>query len=427
MAHDSFWLRRARLEALRFNAGWWLQMFLPWVVGLGLAAALGILALRSADREPAWMLPALAGLACAGLAASFFLSRKKFLTREEALVRLDADLRLHNRLTAAAQGVGDWPAPRENAALALRWHWPSLLWPPLAALTLAAAALVIPLPDAQAKTTSAQAEPPAWTATQEKIEALRKDETVQPEAVEEFQASLEALRKQPSDHWFRHESLEAGDHLQTQLDQSLADLQKNLETSLGALEAAREIEQSQLQGLAQPLDKALAEALRGLELGRLPLDEKLLSQLKKLDAAKVRQLTAAEWKALSERLKQGIGTCSGGQCQGDKAGSTLLALILGQPGQGGISRGPGAAPLTLSDSESRLGTTATEQVRNDDLSRAALGDLMGLGTGEHQVDKTAAASPQSGGTMSSAGTGSEAVWQQTATPAEQTVLKKFFQ
>jgi hypothetical protein len=427
MAHASFWLRRARREALRFNAGWWLQMFLPWVMGLGITASIGILALRSADREPAWALPALAALVCAGLAASFFLARSRFLTRRDALVRLDADLRLHNRLTAAAQGIGDWPAPEERAALALHWHWRALLWPPFAALALVFAAAVIPLPDAQAKNTTAQAEPPAWTATQEKIESLRKDEIVQREAVEELQASLDALRKQPSDQWFRHESLEAGDNLQTQLDQSLADLQKNLETSLGALEAAREIEQSQLQALGQPLDKALGEALQGMEMGTLPLDEKMLSQLKKLDASQIRQLTASEWKTLSERLKQGIGTCSGGQCQGDKAGSTLLALILSQPGQGGISRGPGAAPLTLSDYESQLGTTHTEAVQNDDLSRAALGDLMGLGIGEHKVDKTAASGPQAGGAMSAAGAGSEAVWQQTATPAEQAVLKKFFQ
>lgn len=427
MADESFWLRRARREALRFNAGWWLQMFLPWVVGLGIAASAGILALRSADREPRWALPLVGVLALAGVLVSLLLARKKFLTRREALVRLDADLRLHNRLTAAASGIGEWPAQRQGASLSLRWNWSALIWPPAAALALVFAATLIPLPEAKARTAAAKAEPPAWTATQEKLEELRKDELVQPEAVEEMQASLDALRKQPSDQWFRHESLEAGDNLQTQLGQSLADLQKNLETSLGALEAAREIEQSQLQALGQPLDQALSEALQGMELGKLPLDEKMLSRLKGLDASKIRQLTAAEWKALSERMKAGIGTCSGGQCQGDKAGNTLLALIASQQGNGGVSRGPGTAPLTLSDQETQLGTTKTEAVQNDDLSRAALGDLMGLGTGEHKVDKTADAGPQAGGALSAAGTGSEAVWQQTATPAEQGALRKFFQ
>jgi hypothetical protein len=31
---QAFWLQRARREALRFNLGWWLQLFLPWVFGL---------------------------------------------------------------------------------------------------------------------------------------------------------------------------------------------------------------------------------------------------------------------------------------------------------------------------------------------------------------------------------------------------------
>lgn len=425
--HESFWLRRAQREAWRFNAGWWVQLFLPWLIGLGLLVSVSILALRSAGLEPQVVLLPVIVLGLAGLATSWILARRKFLTRSDALVRLDADLGLHNRLTAAAEGIGEWPARRDAAGLALRWKWSALLWPPAAVLILVAAALTIPLPESTARSPHAKAEPPAWTATQEKLEALRKDELVQPESVDEFQAALDALRKQPSDQWFRHESLEAGDNLQTQLGQSLGNLQKNLETSLGALEAAREIEQSQLQALGQPLDQALNAALQSMELGKLPLDEKMLSQLKNLDASKIRNLSAAEWKSLSERLKSGISTCSNGKCQGEGAGSNLIALILSQPGNGGVARGPGTAPLTLSDQESNLGTTTTEAVKNEDLSRAALGDLMGLGKGEHKVDKNAGSGPQSGGAMSAAGTGSEAVWQQTATPAEQGALRKFFQ
>jgi len=425
--NESFWLRRAQREAWRFNTGWWLQMFLPWIIGAGVLASVSILALRSADRNPhALAIPA-ALLVLGGVVISLALARRKFLTQAEALTRLDADLRLRNRLTSAAQGVGEWPQRRDDAALALRWKWSALLWPPAAAFALVCAALLIPLPEASAKSALAIAEPPAWTSTQERLEALRKDEIVQRESVEQFQAALDALRKQPSDQWFRHESLEAGDNLQNQLGQSLASLQKNLETSLGALEAAREIEQSQLQALGQPLDKALSDALQNMELGKLPLDEKLLSQLKNLDASKIQKMSAAEWKQLSERMKAGIGTCSNGVCQGDKAGSNLLALILNQPGNGGVDRGPGTAPLTLSDHETDLGTTHTEAVKNDDLSNAALGDLTGLGKGEHKVDKSAESGPQSGGAMSTAGSGSEAVWQQTATPAEQGALKKFFQ
>ena len=420
-----FWLRRARREALRFNLGWWVQMFLPWVIAAGVLAAIGILALRSANQPAAPAAVAATGIILLGTIAALIIARKRFLTRSEALTRLDADLSLKNRLTSAAAGVGDWPASRPDAALSLRWKLTSLLWPPALSLMLAAAAFLIPLPEGLARSTKAAAEPPSWTGTQEKIDALRKDEIVQQESVEELQKSLDALRKQPSDQWFRHESLEAGDHLQTQLGQSLGDLQKNIEQALGALEASRQIEQSQLQALGQPLDDALKQALQGMELGKLPLNEQMLAQLKNLDPSKIRQLSAEEWKKLSEKLKAGVSTCSGGFCQGDKAGNALLALILAQHG-GGVSRGPGTAPLALKANETQLGTTKTEAVKNDDLSNAAIGDLMGLGTGKHKVDEKNWSGPQSGGGMSSNGSGGEAVWQQGATPAEQEALKRFF-
>jgi hypothetical protein len=151
----------------------------------------------------------------------------------------------------------------------------------------------------------------------------------------------------------------------------------------------------------------------------------MLAQLKTLDPSKIRQLSAEEWKKLSEKMKAGVSTCSSGFCKGDKAGDALLALILSQQG-GGVSRGPGTAPLALKPNETQLGTTNTEAVKNDDLSNAAIGDLMGLGTGKHKVDERIESGPQSGGVMSSNGSGGEAVWQQGATPAEQEALKRFF-
>lgn len=424
--NKEFWLQRARREAFRFNFGWWLQKFIPWIIGLGLAGAVVTLALRTAGHEPTAAGVAVLAGALVGSIVAWLQARGKFLNTNEALTRLDADLRLRNRLTSATQGVGDWPRPDDNAALALRWNWKSLWWPPTTALLLALAALLIQLPDGNAKATAAKVGPPAWTTTQEKLDELRKEEFVQEEAVDEFQKALEALRKQPSDEWFRHESLEASDHLQSQLDQSLGELQKNLETALGALEASREMEDSQLKALGQPLDEALQKALQGLEMGKLPLDEKLLAQLKKLDVSKIRQLSAEECKKLGDKMKMGIGTCSNGFCKGDKAGATLLALI-GKPGSGGVDRGPGAAPLTMKGYETQLGSTETETVSNEDLSNAAVGDLMGLGTSKHEVDKNSWNGPQAAGVISSTGSGGEAVWEQSATPGEQQALQRFFQ
>ena len=425
--NKTFWLQRARREAWRFNFGWWLQMFLPWVIGLGLLGSISLLVLRSTQQDPAWAGAAALVAAFVGASVAFLAARKKFLTPTEALARLDADLLLRNRLTAANQGVGEWPAPKTEATLALKWNWKSLCWPPLTALALTMAALLIPLPDIQAKVPGAKVGPPAWSTTQEKLNELRRDEVAQEEAVQEFQTALDALKKQPSDQWFRHESLEASDHLQAQLDQSLGAMQQNLETALGALEAARSLEGSQLQVMSQPLNEAMQKALQGLEMSKLPLDEKMLAQLKNLDVSKMRQLSAQECKNLSDKLKQGISTCSSGFCKGDKAGNTLLALLACPGGQGGVSRGPGTAPMTLKEHETQLGTTNTETVTNEDLSHAAVGDLMGLGSGKHEENKEAWSNSQTGGTISSTASGGEAVWEQTATPREQETLRRFFQ
>jgi hypothetical protein len=82
--------------------------------------------------------------------------------------------------------------------------------------------------------------------------------------------------------------------------------------------------------------------------------------------------------------------------------------------------------LMLKADQTQLETTQTEAVRNDDLSRTALGDLAGSSASEPQADTTAWRSGQSGGANSSAGTGGETVWDQVATPAEQEALRRFF-
>jgi hypothetical protein len=191
------------------------------------------------------------------------------------------------------------------------------------------------------------------------------------------------------------------------------------------METARNVEKSQLQTLAHSLDNALDQTIRGMELGALPLNEQTLSQLKGLDSSKVRQLSSGEWKSLSEKLKAGVTASSIGHSAGTKAREAVLASILGQ-GAGDVDRGPGAAPLMLKTEKTQLGTTQTESVQNDDLSHAAVGDLAGLSSGEPREDKATWTPGQSGGENSSIGSGSEAIWDQVATPDEQEALRRFF-
>lgn len=102
-----------------------------------------------------------------------------------------------------------------------------------------------------------------------------------------------------------------------------------------------------------------------------------------------------------------------------------MGLGLGQqPGQGGITRGRGDAPLFYGD-EDDLGTNNIEKVTNDDLSRASIGDLLGVGETEHEEDKEAVG-PQAGGAVVSQGRGGDAVWRESLVPEEQALLKRYF-
>ncbi|MEX1117961.1 MAG: hypothetical protein WEB60_04125 [Terrimicrobiaceae bacterium] len=421
-AKKDFWIGRARAEALRFNGGWWLQTFLPMVFWGGLLAAVLVLASRSAGYPLSLSVMVFAGI-CLLLAAvlAFALARKRFLSRKEALVRLEADLRLRNALTCAEAGISEWPEPRPNARFQLDWKTRALLWQPAAALAALVVASVIPLPQSPAKESAALGEPGTWTDLQQRITELKAAEILQPEPLEELAKSLEALRAKPQEEWFSHQSLEAGDHLSASTENALSGLQKNLEMALGAMEASRQLEAAQLAALTPQLSEALQEALAQMANGALPLDEKLLAQLQAMTPTGARQLSAEEWKKLQAKMAGGISTCSNGLCAGDKAGEAVLAM-LAQSG-GGVSRGPGAAPLTLNEQATDLGSKSRELLKNDDLSRAAIGDLMGLGTTRHKKDESVSTA---GGAMANTSPAGDSTSTLNATPSEQKVLQSFF-
>jgi hypothetical protein len=300
----------------------------------------------------------------------------------------------------------------------------------LAAVVLALIAAYMPIPDPAETQAAPTAQPPSWTAMEQKLDALAQADLVEEKAREEFREAVRALRDRPQEEWYSHESLEASDHLEAQLNENLASLEKSLTAALGALEASRQLEQGQFQALEQGLDQSLAGAAQAMQESQMPLDPKLLSQLKEMKGAKVRQLSAEEWKQLQQRMKEGVATTSANSKNGQGAAEAALAALGAggqgdKPGSGGVTRGPGEAPLTLADKESRAGSTKTEGMANDDLSRAVMGDPSGLSQGRHEVDKsdTTAAS---GGAMFSTGQGAHATWQQTATPAEQAALQRFF-
>lgn len=111
---------------------------------------------------------------------------------------------------------------------------------------------------------------------------------------------------------------------------------------------------------------------------------------------------------IMERLGQGPG----------KPGGSM-------PGNGGISRGPGTAPITYGDKQN-LKTRNLETVQGSkDMSRAAPGEILAIGETEHD-DQNTPSVRQSGGALSNSAKGGDAVWRESLTPDEKALLKRYF-
>jgi hypothetical protein len=93
-------------------------------------------------------------------------------------------------------------------------------------------------------------------------------------------------------------------------------------------------------------------------------------------------------------------------------------------GRGGVTRGPGDAPIFYGE-EQDLKTNQIEGVSGTDLERAVPTDVLGLGETKHD-DEQKPSQRQSGGALSKNAAGGEAVWRESLTPGEKALLKRYF-
>ncbi|MDR2673381.1 MAG: hypothetical protein LBC18_00540, partial [Opitutaceae bacterium] len=250
-----------------------------------------------------------------------------------------------------------------------------------------------------------------------------------------------------------HSALEAADALRRQTEGAMDGLAGHFDTAAGAMRAlgdadARDaLTDEQLRETGARLDAAL-HGLRDGELAAGGALAEALRGLEGLDPSQLKTLSPEAAAALGRRLAQagrvvrGVKVKSAAGADGEKAwmpgddgeepDAVLLlpgaaagdALALG--GGGVPTRGRGDAPLTFSDRESDVGPGRVQTVRNDDYSRAALGDRIGTGRGEHEIDPAAMQGLTDAGGVSGAAQGGEAVWVDRLTPAEREALKEFF-
>lgn len=432
------WHRLARRTAWKVNVAWLLESLTPLLIGAGTLGFAGIVWLRSRavviDPLQAW--PWLAAAVVLAFSLALLLARRRFISSQAALVRLESQLHLHNALTVAQLGRGSWPEIPSTAVDGLAWRWSRVGGPFAICVVSLITALYLPIsPDVAAVLPSV--EPQAWQQMDQWLEKLQEEKIITPESKEEQAGKLDALRDQPQEKWFSHESLNASDTLKEQLQRELANQSQNMAQAERSLNALQNYADKLSEQAKDQLLKEFDEALEGMKSGQLELDPKLLKELSQIDPKNLKSLSKEQLDQLRESLKNKGGTCEGMGGKGflgDGEGKDdEIADGLGgqagegdeKPGKGGITRGPGTAPLTLSKEENDFGTNKNEAVSNQDMSRAQLGSMLGLQDGKHEVDKTYTG-PTAAGDASNKGQGGQQVWRESLTPEEKAVLKRVF-
>lgn len=435
------WIRRARGTVWKVNAAWWLQECAPLLVGGGVVGFAVVFWLRSRgfDASLTQCAPWMTGGLVLALLVGWLLARHHFMSQSAALVRLESHLGLHNALTVAAAGHGRWPEMPQSAADGWKWSLAQAGGPFLLCALFLTGSMLLPVIH-EAEGSLSQAEPQAWQQMEDWLQKLEREKVIPPEERAEEQGRIEGLRQQPQDKWFSHESLNATDTLKEQLQREIQGLAQGMSKAERSLNALQNYSDQISTEAKDQLLKDFDEAVSSLKAGGLDIDPKLLEQLSSIDPKSLSGLSKEQMDQLRQSLKDKSNSCKG-MCKnpgflGDGEGEDdELAAIMGKlkkngqsngPGNGGIDRGPGTAPITLSDEENRFDTDKNVGLTNQDLSRAQLGSMLGLQDGHHDVDKTYAG-PQRTGGVQSAGQGGEQVWKDSLTPEEKSVLKRVFQ
>ena len=446
---SSQWRKLARRTARKVNLGWWLQALNPWLIASSVILFTVVLWWRNqpsgVSASPYW--PALLPLLLILSLAAYLQIRHRFIHLPQALVRLESELHLHNALSVAHLGQGRWPEIPPHVQDGWQWRWRQLCTPWLISLALLLLAFHLPISPALIASRP-QAEPQSWQQMEEWLSQLEDEKLITPEEKAEQAAKIAELREQSPEQWFSHDSLHASDTLKEQLQRDMARLSQNLSRIERSLNGLQNYASQLSPATRDQLLQDMSEAIKDLQTNGLELHPDLLKELKSLDPQNLSGLSKEQLNQLRETLKQGAqqsgsmgsnpGFLGDGEGADDELAEMLGRLKQGQgnspgegegegdqPGEGGISRGPGSAPLTLSDEENDFGTQNTEAVSNPDLSRVQLSTQLGLKDGKHDVDKTFLG-PTSAGNTTNTGQGGEQVWRDTLTPEEKAVLKRVF-
>jgi len=450
------WQKAIRTLRRRVNFAAWLDQAAPAFFFAAVAIGFAAYLLRRTRHDAAselrivWLAGAVGALVAAA-AWGWWRARRRFFGEADARTLLEHRHRLDSALSAAASGIAAWPAPRALPGT-LRWHAPAAWAWIVGAMALVAGGAFLPVPAPSAFDSRRGAEkPPALAQTEEWLAQLSEQQLADPEDLEKLAEQARGLGEKSPEERYSHSALEAADTLRSQTAQAISGLGADLEEAADALEPleqrAGELSEQELGAVAA----RLGEALRGLREGPLGAREELMKQLAAAaNAAGRRGLTPEQAARLREQLAKtgraatGVvgaqaagakvaagdpdrpvreGTCDG-SCGADGNGGSCDGSC-GQ-GRGGVNRGPGHAPLMFSEQASDAGEGRAETASSDDLSRAALGELLAMERGEHELDPAKSVAPGKAGAVAAPAQGGEVVWVDHLTPKERAALKEFF-
>lgn len=433
------WTRAARKVSRRINAGWWLACLTPIVILGTLLSATAIVCVRTfrddGNDHSLWFGLGEGTVILLSVVAAYFFAKRRFIGEKEGLVRIEDRLLLNNALSSAANGVGRWPAFKEDRlrTSGLRWNWPVLLIPFLFAIGIVCGAIWIPVFEVNAAVKLPPGEPSGWAQMEEWLGGLEEEELIDDSHVEEMREKIEELRSQPEDEWFSHSSMEATDTLRDSLGRDIKEFSSEMATLERDLNALQNHSSQLSEASREMLMKEYDEAMKNMALSSLGLNKELLKQLQSIDPKLLAQMQMGQMtKAQMDQLRKQLGKCSGklGSMEGlPKLGANedfdqWLAGMCDMPGSGRVSRGRADAPIFFGD-ESNLKTNHIETVKNSDLTNATPGDLLAVGETTHEIDEVKSVA-QEGGSVSSKGKGGEAVWREALMPDEKALLKRYF-
>jgi len=440
-AAAQFWRHRAARLAVKLNFHHWLARLIPRLSIMLVALALFEIFRRETAMPTRWTvsLLLLSGAIASGWA--WLRARSHFCTAQQALVRLETVLGLHNRLSAAQDGVVPWPAPSLRVHDDYEPNWRQIAMPLLAGSLFLACAHLVPVSRMNLGMNSTPiSEPPEFAQVEKWINALKAENMIEPAKLQEMQAALDQLRQRPAQDWYTQGNLEAANSLKELTEQSMNSLEQDLNQADNAVEQMREKETDSSSGAGglQPLRDELRKAGENLASGNLPLKRELVDQLRGGEMTTDKPLSPAQLEALHEQLKKGeMAAQTAPKSNGglsDEMQQAMAAAEMGQgeerrklaPGSGGLGGGTDTAPLALQGRERDTPEGALTPVSNDDMSRASLGETLKVSSSEHAVDPSAYHGNETAGAAQVEGSGGEAVWRSTYDPQEADALARFF-